>query len=113
MRIEVRARGFRPTKALSAHVERQVSRSLSRLRSRPAAVVAYLSDLNGPRGGSDKLCRLRGHVARGGEVVATASGEDMYRAIGTAAVRLRRALVQRSAQRDARRRPRPRREIPA
>ena len=103
MRIEVRTRGFRTTKALSAHVEREVAKSLSRLRSRPGAVLAYLSDVNGPRGGRDKQCRLRGHVARGGEVVATASAADMYQAIGRAAVRLRRALVHRTGQRQARR----------
>jgi hypothetical protein len=102
LKIEVRTRGFRATEALSAHVERAVSRSVSRIRSRPPAVLAYLSDLNGPRGGIDKQCRLRGRLAGGAEVLATAAGPDMYEVIGRAAGLFRRALVHRNAQRRGR-----------
>jgi putative sigma-54 modulation protein len=109
MKLEIRTRGFRPTAALSAHVERQVQRSLSRVRPRPRAVLASLSDLNGPRGGEDKSCQLRGRLARTGEVVASAADADLYQAIGKAARRFRRALVHRSGQRHDRHVPRKRR----
>jgi putative sigma-54 modulation protein len=99
MTIQIRARGFRPTAALSARVEREVQKALSRLRPRPAAVLALLSDLNGPRGGEDKQCQLRGHHALTGDIVASASGADLYDAIGKAARRFRRALVHRKGQR--------------
>ena len=92
MKIDIRTRGFRPTAALSAHVERQVTRSLARVRPRPDAVFASLSDLNGPRGGEDKRCQFRGRLTRTGEVVASAAGADMYQAIVRAADRFRRAL---------------------
>ena len=103
MKIDIRTRGFRPTAALSAHVEREVTRSLARVRHRPAAILASLSDLNGPRGGEDKRCQLRGGLARRGEVVASAAGADMYRAIGMAADRFRRALVRKGGSRTVRR----------
>jgi len=102
MKIDIRTRGFRPTAALSAHVEREVARSLSRVRPRPAAIFASLSDLNGPRGGEDKKCQIRGRLARTGEVVASAADADMYRAIGRAADRFRRALVRKGVPRPAR-----------
>ena len=41
MKIDIRTRGFRPTAALSAHVEREVTRSLSRVRHRPAAILGF------------------------------------------------------------------------
>ena len=103
MKIEIRTRGFRPTPALSAHVEREVVRSLSHIRPRPAAIFASLSDLNGPRGGEDKRCQIRGRLSRTGEVVASAAGADMYRAIGMAADRFRRALVRKGGPRPDRR----------
>jgi ribosome-associated translation inhibitor RaiA len=103
MKIDIRTRGFRPTAALSAHVEREVTRSLSRVRHRPAAILASLSDLNGPRGGEDKRCQIRGCLAQTGEVVASAAGADMYRAIGMAADRFRRALVRKGGPRTVRR----------
>lgn len=103
MKIDIRTRGFRPTASLSAHVEREVARSLSHVRPRPAAILASLSDLNGPRGGEDKKCQIRGRLVRTGEVVASAAGADMYRAIGMAADRFRRALVRKGGERPTRR----------
>ena len=109
MKIEIRTRGFHPAAALSAHVEREIQKSLSRLRPRPAAVLASLSDLNGPRGGEDKRCQLRGRHALTGEIVAGAADADLYQAIGKAARRFRRALVHRSGQRHDRHVPRTKR----
>ena len=104
MKIETRAQGFRTTMALSAHVEREVRKSLSGVRPRPDAVLASLSDVNGPRGGDDKRCQLRGRRPRAGEVVASAAHADMYQAIAQAADRFRRALVHRSDHRQTSRR---------
>jgi putative sigma-54 modulation protein len=103
-RIDVRTRGFRPTAALRAHAEREVRRSLGHVRKRAGEVTLFLSDLNGPRGGADKLCRIGAHLHRSGVVFASASGTDLYEAIAKAASRLRR-LVSHALGR--RRRPRP------
>ena len=104
MKIETRAQGFRTTTALSANVEREVRKSLSVVRRRPEAVLASLSDVNGPRGGDDKRCQLRGRLPRAGEVVASAAHADMYQAIAQAADRFRRALVRRGGHRQTSRR---------
>ena len=96
--IEVRTRGFRPTPAISAHVERALRRQLGRVRTTAGDVVAFLSDVNGPRGGEDKQCQIRARLASAGEVFASAVAADLYEAITKAAGRLGRAILRTAGQ---------------
>ena len=96
--IEVRTRRFRPTPAIRAHVERELRKSLSRVRPRAGEVVAFLSDVNGPRGGEDKRCQIRARLASAGEVFASAVAADLYEAITKAAKRLGRAILRAAGQ---------------
>jgi ribosome-associated translation inhibitor RaiA len=95
-RIQVRTQGFRPTPALRAHIERELRKPLARARRTVGDVVAFLSDVNGPRGGEDKQCQIRARLASAGEVCASAVAADAYEAITKAARRLGRA-IQRAA----------------
>src|SRR5512145_1809868 len=98
LRIEVRTRRFRPTPAIRAHVEREIGRSLGRVRGRAGDVVAFLSDVNGPRGGEDKRCQIRARLASTGEVFASAVAADLYEAITKAAKRLGRGILHAGGQ---------------
>jgi hypothetical protein len=58
----------------------------------PRAVV-QLSDLNGPRGGVDKRCRVALTVPGAGSVVVTAVARDWRSALDQAVSRATRALL--------------------
>lgn len=64
-------------------------------------VKIRLSDLNGPRGGVDKQCRIELMPERGTPIVVTSAGEDWRLAFENALTRGSRALV-RSWQRRRR-----------
>jgi putative sigma-54 modulation protein len=49
----------------------------------------YLMDLNGPKGGVDKLCQLGVHVRRVGDIVVRESGSTSPAALNRAARRLK------------------------
>lgn len=99
MRIDIQSRGFTLTAPLREHVRRRLSFELGWAADKIATVTVRLSDLNGPRGGSDKRCRIRIDVPSASVVVEDVEG-DLYFAIGRAADRARRALQRRIARRN-------------
>ena len=88
MRVEIRGRDFEVTDALRHCTERQVEVALHPFRERIEGIEASLADLNGPRGGIDKQCRLRARLVPGGVVIAHATDADLYVAIVQAVRRL-------------------------
>lgn len=93
MKIETRTRGFSLTPGLRAHVERRLELALDRHHERVGRVRVVLGDVNGPRGGDDKRCRIEIRLRGGGMVQATGVDPDAYAAIGAAAHRVARALA--------------------
>ena len=67
-------------------------------------VHVYLADVNGPRGGVDKRCRLELKTTNAGTVVITAMARDWHVALDNALARAARVLVRswRRAQRQPR-----------
>lgn len=109
MRVEVRGRGLSASAALRAHAGRRLRFALGRFGGRVARVSARLGDVNGPRGGEDKECRLAARLQPAGELVVSERDADLYAAIDRAASRLGRAvsreLGRRGDRRNARVRP--------
>ena len=62
MRIDIRGAGFRITAPLLDHTERRLRFALTRSSDRIKRVVVRLGDINGPRGGADKFCRMQVHI---------------------------------------------------
>lgn len=93
MRIDLRGRPFDVTGALRAHVERRLLFALGRFGARLATVQARLDDLNGPRGGVDKRCRLRARLSGGLNVAIEEVDLDMYVAVDRACERLGRGVA--------------------
>lgn len=58
MQVEIRRRNVAAAEALREHIERRIHFALARFSSRVARVTVRLSDVNGPRGGLDKQCRV-------------------------------------------------------
>jgi ribosome-associated translation inhibitor RaiA len=88
MEIAVRTRHILPNQNLQAHVARKVENAVNRLKDRIDRISVLLSDVNGPRGGADKLCQMTAYVRGIGTVLITAVGSDLFGAVANAAERL-------------------------
>jgi ribosomal subunit interface protein len=88
VKIEMRTHGFPATPGLREHVARRLEFALDRFADRIARVRVALADVNGPRGGEDKSCRIEVRLRGGRAVRATAVHADAYAAIDGAAHRV-------------------------
>jgi len=102
MKIDIETSNFPLTEALHSHAERRLRSAVTRCGERIRKVAMRLSDVNGPRGGADKRCRLQVALAGLPAVVVEDTQADLYVAIDRATGRARRALVRRIKRRQAR-----------
>ena len=93
MQINITSQRFSLTDALKQYVKRRINFSLSTKSEHINKVDIRLSDINGPRGGTDKRCHL--HVVLKGmpDVVIEDTQTDMYNAIDRACERASRTVV--------------------
>lgn len=95
MRIDIKASGFDLTDGLREHTLRRLRFALGWADQDVRAVTVRLSDINGPRGGRDKRCRIQVPFPGARNVVIEDIEADLYVAIDRAAERTERALVRR------------------
>jgi hypothetical protein len=103
MNIQLRSQGTEGSEALRAHAERCIGFALRRFASRIDRVSVWLEDVNGPRGGVDKRCRIAVRLRPTGGAFVTKSAADAYAAIGRAAGRAGSAVARRIAWQQERR----------
>lgn len=93
------AKDFAFTPSLKEHAERRLELALNQVRHSVSRIVIRLGDLNGPRGGRDKVCQVSVVMPGHPEVVIREVQEDMYYAIDSAikraAYRAMRVLTRR------------------
>ena len=93
IQIQIRGIGLPTSEALTAHAERSLAFALSRFSSKIDRVVVRFSDLNGPKGGSDKVCQV-GFTVRGlGPESVAAQDADLYCAVDLAAAKAGRRVA--------------------
>lgn len=92
MELEIRVQHTDLTEALRSYVERRLRFSLGRFGGRVGRVTVRIFDLNGPRGGNDKCCRLSAGVVPSGGVGVEATDANLYAAIDRATERLGRSF---------------------
>jgi ribosomal subunit interface protein len=97
MKIDIQARSFILTKALKRYVEKKLKSALSRCEAHRhlKGAVIRLSDINGPRGGEDKLCQIQVQLAGAPDIIIKDTEQDMYAAIDNATHRVGNAIVRR------------------
>lgn len=105
MQFEIRQRGIKITEQLRAHVAERLDLALERFARSIRRVRVYLSDVNGPRGGMDRRCRVTVELARRGNVVVTGLDSDIFTAVTQTASRTKLAVRRHLKQRLSRRRP--------
>ena len=86
LQIEIRSRNLRLTEAIRSHVVRRLDFALDRFVGHIRHAQVCVGDLNGPRGGRDKYCRILVNLASDSAVVEE-THSDLYRAITRAARR--------------------------
>ena len=84
MRIQVRSTNIPMSIETQREIERRCRLSLDHLHGQVAQVLFHLSDLNGPRGGHDKRCRISIRLADGATVMIRATEPDEFRAVASA-----------------------------
>lgn len=101
MQVTIHASGFVLTEALRRYTEQRIRTTLGWAGQHMRTLAVFLSDINGPRGGIDKRCRVQVQLTAGRSVIIEDIEADLYSAIDRAADRADRAVVRRvERQRD-------------
>jgi putative sigma-54 modulation protein len=98
MRVSVRGKRIKVGAELRVAVERQVYLALGRFADVVRTVEVTLADVNGPRGGIDKISRIVVLLKRTDKVVAEATDVTVMAAIDRTCYRVKR-LVSRAVER--------------
>lgn len=93
MQIDIQSRGFSLTDALFGYAQKRLLFALSYCSGHVSRVVIRLSDINGPRGGSDKRCHIQVVLAGIPDIVIEDTEVNLYDAIDRAINRVRRTVV--------------------
>ena len=104
MAIELRIQGKSNESEQEGDSERIVKSfqfALDRFAHAVRAIEITFGDVNGPRGGVDKICSAQIFLASGGAVVASAAGETHSHAAHLTADRAKRVLLRRLSRQKA------------
>ena len=93
MKLLVVGEKTRVSEGLHDFITRRLHFALGRFAPEIAGVTARVEDVNGPRGGLDKLCRLEVRLRGLGEVLGESRAEDFEAAVAFAAERLGRGVA--------------------
>jgi hypothetical protein len=95
MELNISSQDQAVTGKLKQLITRQVRFALSRFESRIRDVSVHLQDLNGPKGGLDKDCRIRVRLRGGGSVLVQVTDVEFEPAIHRATDRAARVVQRR------------------
>jgi ribosomal subunit interface protein len=85
MDFDIQGIDIQVTEAIDAHVRARLTAALNQHQSHVARVEVKLKDVNGPRGGVDKVCDVVVKISPRGEVRVSKSDSDLYSAVSIAA----------------------------
>lgn len=101
MKIDIRTHGFALTYAIRDHVERRLRFALARADAYVRQVTVHLADIEGPRGGIEKRCRVRVRLKPGVDLLVEDTEAELYAAVDRAADRVGRSVVRRVTSRGS------------
>jgi len=93
MKIDIRGHRIELTEALRAHIERRLQFALGQFGARVTAVTVTVEDLNGPRGGVDKQCRITVVLVSTSHLRVEVLGTEITAAVDQAADHLARVIA--------------------
>lgn len=86
------------------YVERQWRQAVERFEAWIRTVSIYVTDINGPRGGINKRCRIVVHTQAGAPIVIQETQEQISTAISRAIKRAAHTLKRKAAKKQDRKR---------
>ncbi len=99
MQVRLITRHFNRSQLLVAHVQARVAQALSRFQQNVRDVEIRISDINGPRGGTDIACLAHVRFVRGGNVivesVASSAESGIAQLVNRLAQKVRRTFNRR------------------
>jgi ribosome-associated translation inhibitor RaiA len=99
MKLFVRSSSVALTQPVRSYIERRVRMVMGRFGRKIARVSVRISDVNGPRGGVDTLCRIEARFWGRLPVVVEDAADDLRRAIDRSIHRMGRAVARVAAKR--------------
>lgn len=93
MRVTIHTHGIQSSEALAEHGRRRVGTAIGRYGHWVSQASVHLTDVNGPRGGTDIECRILATMAGRGTTVVHAVADDAYAAIDLAAAKAESAVA--------------------
>jgi len=95
MQFEIYGKDILITEHLRGHIGRRLCFALGRFIRRIGRVRVSVGDLNGPRGGVDKLCRVSIKLTGSTTILTEDCDSDIYVAIDRAADKAGRCIARR------------------
>jgi ribosome-associated translation inhibitor RaiA len=86
------AQGVAMSPALEQHINQQLQSVQTRFGEKLTRIEVYLTDVNGPKGGVNKQCKLEARPRGGDPLMAESLHENAYDAVSGAAKRLETVL---------------------
>ncbi|MCR9197550.1 MAG: HPF/RaiA family ribosome-associated protein [Planctomycetaceae bacterium] len=113
MNLEIHASRVRLTDSIRLQVQRRIEFATGRFHDHIERVSVLLEDTNGPRGGDDKLCRIRVHLVGDRQpLIAETTQAEVSVSIDVAADNISRQIAKRLDRRtESRRHARPNLEV--
>lgn len=99
MELEIRRQDAHLDSAMREFVERRINFALGPFEDRVSRVTVHLDDVNGPKGGVDKQCRILVSLRRASPVKVEDLDIDLASAVGRAADRAGNAVARRVERR--------------
>lgn len=93
MQVDINSQGFKLTDAIRDYAVKRLAYGLGQCAQHVVRVTVRLFDVNGPRGGADKRCRIRVKLDISQEVVLEDTQSNLYVAIDRAAGRAGRTVA--------------------
>ena len=93
MEIQILGRNISLHPAQQEVVERRILYALNRFSSQVRTVQVTLSDVNGPKGGNDILCRFKVLLRKRGEILVGDTDVSIESAVANVADRAARSLA--------------------
>ena len=93
--VDIKGLGVSLTTSLRQHAARRLDSAFNRIAARVERITLRIGDLNGPRGGRDKFCRVLVKLTGMDAVYVEDKCDDLYAAISHAVERASWASVRR------------------
>jgi ribosomal subunit interface protein len=102
VKLDITGQGFTIAENLRDHVEKRIDFALARFEERIVRVSVKLKDINGPRGGVDKECRIITQLRGLPNVIVTQEAPDAHSAVDQAADRIGNTVARKLSRANSR-----------